>query len=224
MTQEQKKFTYSFIIPLLFIVILWSVKLIEKHFGLNLSIYGVFPRTLEGLKGVFIAPLLHENYDHLFSNSFPLLLLAAGILYFYPQSSYKVFVIIYLLPGILVWFFGRSAYHIGASGIIYGFLAFLFFSGIFRRDNRSIALALIVTFLYGGLIWGVLPLDKAVSWEYHFFGGITGILCAFLFRNFDKYKKYDWEDEEEFPEDNFKKPNIYKINRMIIKSSKFSRC
>jgi membrane associated rhomboid family serine protease len=82
----------------------------------------------------------------------------------------------------LVWLFARPVYHVGASGIIYGLLGFLFFSGIFRRDNRSIAIALLITFLYGGLIWGVLPGARGISWESHLFGGISGIVIAFIFQ------------------------------------------
>src|SRR3989339_1510740 len=102
-----------------------------------------------------------------------------------------------IIPGIFVWIFGRPAYHIGASGLIYGFVSFLFFSGLIRRDNRSIALALIVTFLYGGIIWGVLPIKAETSWESHLFGSIIGIMFAFIFRKADPAPKYDWEDEEE---------------------------
>ena len=119
-----------------------------------------------------------------------------GIFYFYPKVAYKVFTIIYFGSGVLVWFFGREVYHIGASGIIYGFVSFLFFSGIFRKDNRSIALALVVIFLYGGLIWGVLPVEKGVSWESHLFGAIVGLISAFIFREVDPPKRYDWEDEK----------------------------
>ena len=96
------------------------------------------------------------------------------------------------------WFgyIARQAYHIGASGLIYGFVSFLFFSGIIRRDNRSIALALIVTFLYGGLTWGVLPIKAEISWEAHLFGSLVGIMFAFIFRKADPAPKYDWEEED----------------------------
>ena len=100
----------------------------------------------------------------------------------------------------MVWLFARPVYHIGASGIIYGLLGFLFFSGIFKRDNRSIALSLLITFIYGGLIWGILPGMKGISWESHLFGGISGIVTAFIFRKEDPYIKYEWENEEEIPD------------------------
>lgn len=117
-------------------------------------------------------------------------------IYFLQKSFLSAFVFIYLITGLLVWIFARPAYHIGASGIVYGFVSFLFFSGLFRKDNISIALSLIVTFLYGGLVWGIIPGLEGISWESHLFGGITGLIAAYLFRKIDPPKqKYDWEDE-----------------------------
>ena len=197
MNLEINKFIISVFVPVSFILLLWIIKLAEVITGISLANFGLYPHKISGLVGIIAAPLLHANFSHLISNSIPVLLLSGGIIYFYPQSAFKVFALNYLVPGIFVWFFGRPAYHIGASGLIYGFVSFLFFSGIIRRDNRSIALALIVTFLYGGIIWGVLPIDAEISWEYHLFGALTGIYCAILFRKLDPAKKYDWEDEDE---------------------------
>ena len=194
---EKKKFIVSVIVPFSFILLLWTIKLSEGITGINLTALGLYPHRISGLVGILAAPLLHANFNHLISNSIPVLLLGGGIIFFYPQSAFKVFILVYVVPGIFVWFFGRQAYHIGASGLIYGFVSFLFFSGIIRRDNRSIALALIVTFLYGGIIWGILPVDAEISWEYHLFGALTGIFCAILFRKLDPPPKYDWEDEED---------------------------
>ena len=206
MNIEKDKFIISVFVPIGFILFLWIIKLAEVMTGISLANFGLYPHKISGLVGIITAPLLHANFSHLISNSIPVLLLSGGIIYFYPQSAFKVFALNYLVPGIFVWFFGRPAYHIGASGLIYGFVSFLFFSGIIRRDNRSIALALIVTFLYGGIIWGVLPIDAEISWEYHLFGALTGIFCAILFRKLDPAKKYDWEDEDNeqsLPENNF---------------------
>ncbi len=195
MTEEKKKFYKSLIIPCLFIALIWLMKLSETIFDFSLHNYGILPGSFSGLLGVLTSPLVHADYDHLLANTFPILLLGTGISYFYKNSSNKVFLIVYLAGGILVWLFGRPNYHIGASGLIYGFVAFLFFSGVIRRDIRAIALSLIVTFLYGSLIWGVLPLDQKISWESHLFGAVTGTICAFIFMKADPYKKYDWEDE-----------------------------
>ena len=197
MTEEKRKFVYSVTLPALFILLLWIILLVEKFFHLNLDYYGLYPRKISGLIGIVTAPLLHAGYMHLFSNSLPLFILGTGILYFYRNAAYKVFLIVYIVPGIFVWFFARPAYHLGASGMIYGFVTFVFFSGIIRRDTRSIALALIVTFLYGGMVIGIIPQNNGISWEYHLFGSLVGIICAIVFRKSDPFKKYDWEDDED---------------------------
>ena len=192
---DKKKFITSLILPVGFVFLLWVIKISEIIFNLNFTTVGILPGSLNGLPGILLAPLIHANIKHLFSNSLPILFLGTGIIYFYRNASYKVILIIYLGTGILDWIFARKAYHIGASGIIYGFVTFLFFSGIVRRDTRAIALALLVTFLYGSLIWGILPIDSGVSWESHLFGSIMGIFCAFLYKNSDPAIKYDWENE-----------------------------
>ena len=199
---EKKKFITSLILPVAFVFLLWVIKISEIIFNLDFSGFGILPGSFNGLPGILFAPLIHANIKHLFSNSLPLLFLGSGIIYFYRNASYKVILIIYLGTGILDWIFARKAYHIGASGIIYGFVTFLFFSGIIRRDTRAIALALLVTFLYGSLIWGILPLDSSVSWESHLFGSIMGIFCAFLYKGSDPSVKYDWEYEDDNEKNN----------------------
>jgi membrane associated rhomboid family serine protease len=184
------------ITPLLFPVVLWIVHLLSLLFNENLSKLGLLPRNLVGLLGILTSPLIHADFSHLISNTIPLIILGWIIFSFYPRLSYPLFVFIYLLTGLLVWIFARQVFHIGASGVVYGFVSFLFFSGIFRRDNTSIALALVITFLYGGLVWGMIPGWKGISWESHLFGAITGLIAAYLFRKIDPpTKKYDWEDE-----------------------------
>lgn len=197
MTAEKNKFLNSLTLPIIFITLLWVVKIIEITVHTNFVKYGIFPKSIPGLIGIITAPLVHADFNHLISNTLPLLFLGIGISFSYPASSKKLFIGVYILHGLLVWFFARPAFHIGASGLIYGFVSFLFFSGIIRRDNRSIALALIVTFLYGGLAWGILPIKGDISWESHLFGSFSGILFAFLYRKSDPSKKYDWEDEDE---------------------------
>ena len=199
---DKKKFITSLILPVAFVFLLWVIKISEIIFNLDFTGFGILPGSFNGMPGILFAPLIHANIKHLFSNSLPLLFLGSGIIYFYRNSSYKVILIIYLGTGILDWIFARKAYHIGASGIIYGFVTFLFFSGIIRRDTRAIALALLVTFLYGSLIWGILPVDSSVSWESHLFGSIMGIFCAFLYKSSDPAVKYDWEDEDDNEKNN----------------------
>jgi membrane associated rhomboid family serine protease len=175
---------------------MWMVYLISLSLNLDLGRMGILPRDMIGIFGIISGPIVHANFSHLLSNTMPLLILGWAIFFFYSKVSYKSFIVIYVLTGLFVWLFARQVYHIGASGIVYGLVSFLFFSGIFRRDNKSIAIALIVTFLYGGIVWGVLPGQKGISWESHLFGGIAGIITAFIFRKIDPPKKYDWEDEE----------------------------
>ncbi len=198
--EENRNYTQaakSLLIPGSFVILLWIILIVQETFNLNFPYeFGLYPRTFSGLIGIITSPLIHAGYAHLLSNTLPLFLLSAGMIYFYPETAYKAISIIYAATGLLVWLFARSVYHIGASGLIYGFAAFLFFSGIFKRDNRSIGLSLLVTFIYGGMVWGILPGQPGISWESHFFGGITGIVCAFLFRKKDKHYKYDWEAEE----------------------------
>jgi membrane associated rhomboid family serine protease len=195
-TSEKKKLVRSLVYPVAFVVLLWIIKIWEMSLEFNLVSFGIFPRKSSGLIGIITAPLIHADFNHLISNSLPLLFLGIGISYAYPTISKKLFLGVYILHGLLVWIFARQAYHIGASGLVYGFVAFLFFSGIIRRDNRSVALALIVTFLYGGLTWGVLPIKAEISWEAHLFGSLIGVLFAFLFRKSDPAPKYDWEEED----------------------------
>lgn len=182
--------------PLCFPAVLWIVHISSLFVSENFSKLGLLPRNLVGLLGIITAPLIHADFSHLISNTIPLLILGWIIFTFYRKVAYLLFIFIYLVTGLLVWIFARQVYHIGASGIVYGFVSFLFFSGIFRRDNISITLALIITFLYGGLVWGILPGMEGISWESHLFGGIAGLIAAYLFRKIDPpSKKYDWEDE-----------------------------
>ncbi|MCX6150052.1 MAG: rhomboid family intramembrane serine protease [Ignavibacteriales bacterium] len=204
----KERIDIQLLIPSLFLVLLWVIKLTEIIFGFNLIQVGIFPRKFSGLIGILLSPVIHADLNHLISNSLPLLFLSTGIVYFFKTSRWKVILSIYFISGILIWIFARSAYHIGASGLIYGFASFLFFSGVIRRDTRSIALSLIVTFLYGGMIWGILPVDYKVSWEAHLIGGIVGFLFSILFRKKDPPKRYDWEDEEVDENENQEKPEI----------------
>lgn len=200
MNDEKIKFRKGLAIAFGFVFAIWAVKIIELGFGISFIPYGVLPRHTSGLVGIIFYPLIHSNFEHLISNSFPILFLVTALFYFYPSSSMKVLVLIYFVSGILLWIIGRESYHIGASGVVYGLITFTFFSGIIRWDRRSIVLSLIVTFLYGGFTWGVLPIDEKVSWEGHLSGALIGIICAFIFRKNDPYDKFAGMDDEEYDE------------------------
>jgi membrane associated rhomboid family serine protease len=179
----RKKLFLSIIIPGTFVFLLWLVKISEVLFETDLSFLGIYPLQLKGLPGILFSPLIHENFKHLISNSIPLLLLGTGLFYFYSDVALKVSGWIYLLTGLFVWIGARDAWHIGASGIVYGLASFLFFSGIIRKYFRLVALSLLVVFLYGSMIWGMVPeLYKNVSWESHILGFVAGIIMAIVYR------------------------------------------
>lgn len=197
----RKKLLLSMIIPGIFVFLMWLVKIVEVLFELDFSKSGIYPLSVEGLPGIFLSPFIHADFNHLFSNSLPLFFLAVALFYFYSEVALKVFIWTYILTGLLVWIAGRDAWHIGASGIVYGLASFLFFSGIIRKYFRLIALSLLIVFLYGSMVWGLFPgVYKNVSWESHMLGFFSGVLLAIVYRNEGPQKPvYDWmeEDEEE---------------------------
>lgn len=182
----------------LLILSAWVIQLITPAGTQCIVRFGILPQSLQGLPGIFFSPFLHSGYAHLFSNTVPLLLMGASVIYFYSQSSLKTLLIIYILSGSLVWIFGRTqAWHIGASGLVYGLGTFLLVSGIIRRDARSAGLVLLIVFIYGSMVWGLLPYDVNISYESHIAGAVSGLLSAVLFRKLDPPKRYDWEDEKD---------------------------
>ena len=193
MHAEKKRTIESLAYPFLFVVLLWLIKLTEYFFKISFASYGIMPRKINGIPGIAVSPLIHGNFHHLLSNTLPLLILGIIICYFYRVIAFEVFFWVYALTGIWVWVSAHGdGYHIGASGLIYGFASFLFFSGLFRKDLRAIGLSLLVAFVYGGLLWGILPNQKGISWESHFFGSLSGGFCAFYYR---KIGINDNEDE-----------------------------
>lgn len=196
MNDPKKNLWTSIAYPLAFVVLMWAVKIIEHSFNVSFHTYGLLPREPEGLVGIVTSPFLHGDFEHLVSNTFPVLILGFAILSVYRSLALRVFSWIYLLTGFWVWTAARHSYHIGASGIIYGMISFLFFMGLFRRDTRSIALSLLVTFLYGSFIWGIFPIEAGVSWESHMLGAIAGLFCAILYRNVDRPVVPQPTDEE----------------------------
>tara|TARA_B110000091_G_scaffold60350_1_gene66170 strand:- start:871 stop:1563 length:693 start_codon:yes stop_codon:yes gene_type:complete len=170
-------------IPLLYIVIIWMLYFIEIKFGYNFNKYGVYPRDFKGFRGVFLTHFIHSNTTHLFNNSIPLFVLLLSVFMFYKEVALKVLVYGGLLTGFLTWVIARESYHIGASGIVYLLFSFVFFSGILKKHFRLVAVSLVVIFLYGSMIWYVLPIKDGMSWEGHLSGFIVGLVFAFLFKN-----------------------------------------
>lgn len=179
----RKKFFLSIIIPGIFVLLMWIVKIIEVLFETDFSGLGIYPLSVKGLPGIIFSPFIHADFTHLFNNSLPFFLLSVALFYFYSEIALKVFLWTYFLTGILVWFGGREAYHIGASGLVYGLASFLFFSGIIRKYYRLAALSLLVVFLYGQMVWGIFPgVYKNVSWESHMLGFFSGIILSIWYR------------------------------------------
>ncbi len=189
--------------PLLFVLLIWIVFWLEVRFGFNFNKWGVQPQKWSGLKGILFSPFIHGSIKHLYSNTLPLLILSTALFYFYRAVAWRVLGLGLLLSGLGTWFLGASgSVHIGASGIVYLLSSFLFFKGIWSKNYRLIALSLIVAFVYGGMVWGMLPIEEKVSWEGHLSGFLAGILLALVFRKvgYASSKKYEWEKPSYKPE------------------------
>lgn len=194
---EKRIAKHSLFISAFLIVGIWLVKLVEFVYGFDFAVWGILPRDLNGLRGVLFSPFIHHDFEHLSANTLPLFILTFSLFYFYRRYSYTIFILIYLFSGTFVWFGGREAMHIGASGIIYGLAAFLFLSGIISRNVGLLTISLIVAMLYGGLFWGIFPIKPEISWESHLWGGVSGFLIAWLFRHSAPPKQVEEEDNEE---------------------------
>ena len=175
--------------PFVAVAILWLVHLWQVTNEFDPGAYGIMSRRAWGLRGIVTAPLIHGSWKHLISNTVPLFVLAFISIYFYRKVAMRAFWLIYFLTGAAVWLFARPVSHIGASGVIYGLVSFMFWNGIFRRSLRSIILAAIVMLLYSSMFLGVLPDQEGISWESHLIGSLAGIFAAFLFKG-------ELEDEE----------------------------
>ncbi|MBK8703979.1 MAG: rhomboid family intramembrane serine protease [Saprospiraceae bacterium] len=211
--QSSKNAFRSLWISLQLVGVLWIIQGLRWLLHAEWGIFGIYPREIFGLRGVVLAPLIHANFGHLLANTPPLFVLSAMVLFFYRRVAAPAMVMIYLLTGLAVWTFARPVFHIGASGVVYGLVAFVFWNGIFRRNIRAIALALIVVFYYGSMFMGILPGQDGVSWESHLLGGLAGIFTAYWFKNRSEKEEirepYSWEKEEQLPPGAFFDPNVF---------------
>ena len=235
---EQQSFKYSTGVvayPIFFVMLIWIVFWLQVRFFPIIKTFGIVPETIKGLRGVIFSPFIHSDIEHIYHNSIPLLVLSMALFYFYRPISWKVLLYGILLSGFITWLIGRPSNHIGASGLIFVLVSFIFFKGIFAKHYRLVALSLLVVFLYGSMIWYVFPVEEGMSWEGHLGGLTTGLLFAIIFRKtIAKPETYVWqqpdynEEDDEFlkhfdengnfierkpevleAEENLEKPTIY---------------
>jgi len=221
MNKSDKKELYSSLfVPFLFLLTMWLVKIIEVSFNFSFVKFGVSPQTFSGLKGILFSPFIHKDFTHLLNNSYPVLILGGMLFSFYRKIATRIFLWLFFISGFWLWIIGRPSFHIGASGIIYALASFILVSGLIRKNPRLSAISLVVIFLYGSMIWGILPTNEGVSWEGHLAGFVAGILVAIFYKTEGpERKKYQWEIDEEL-EEKFKEENKISINYIIKKEDK----
>lgn len=197
--RARANFRLALKLALAFVALLWIIELLNWGLDLQPEDFGVRPRELAGLPGILFAPLVHSGFGHLLANSLPLLILGTAMLYLYPKAAVRVLPAVYLGPGLAVWLFARGGVHIGASGLVYGLLSYILVAGLIRRDRRAIAASLLVCFLYGALVWGVLPIEPGVSWETHLSAALIGLILGIALKRLDAAprRRYTWEEEPE---------------------------
>lgn len=163
------------------VAIFWLVEIVDVVvFQRQLDTYGILPRHVIGLRGILFAPFLHGNFNHLIANTIPFLVLGWFVMLKETSDFLIVTAVTMLVSGLGVWLFGSSGFHIGASGIVFGYLGFLLLRGYFERSFTGIFLSVVVCFLYGSLLWGALPSVPGISWEGHLFGLVGGGVAAYL--------------------------------------------
>ena len=178
---EKKDLRLAIVCTLLLTALPWIVQIVNVLFSLQLKQYGLQPLEIRGLLGIITMPFLHADWEHLISNTPPLLALIGGLFLFYNHGGWRILCYLYIISGLLTWFMGRGSTHIGASGLVYALAAFHFVSGIIKREIRQRAFALLVTFLYGGFVWAFFPTlyrGTSISWEGHLSGLLAGIIIA----------------------------------------------
>ena len=199
MRPEIRQILLTMVLPLFLIFILYMIKVLEIGMDWDFTSLGVYPLSKKGMFGIFTHPLIHRSFKHLLTNTLPLFFLSWCLFYFYRSIAPSIFLIIWIGCGAITFLIGKPAWHIGASGIIYGLAFFLFFSGLLRKYIPLIAISLLVTFLYGGLIWNMLPYftPSGISWEGHLSGAIIGTICAFSFMGYGPQKPDPFANEQE---------------------------
>lgn len=201
---EKKRARLALLPAIVFVVLVWVAFIVDYAgvFTWDFSRLGILPGVVDGLVGIIFSPFIHSSFSHLLSNTLPLLILIWFLFYFYSKIAFGAFICLWLSSGFLTWIIGRGSYHVGASGLVFGLLFFLFFSGIFRKYIPLVAVSLIVAFIYGSTIWSIFPItemvDASISWEGHLSGAISGLIFAIVFRKQGPQKpEVVWEEDND---------------------------
>ncbi|MGB0850745.1 MAG: rhomboid family intramembrane serine protease [Bacteroidia bacterium] len=201
------KLVDSIVWPLVITIAIWIVFFLNMTTVVNLNSFGMHPWDVRGVLGIFTMPFLHANFDHLFSNSVPLVLLMGFIFIYFKKDSSKILALNMLSTGFILLFLGQEGTtHIGASGLVYAFIFFLITHAFLSKNKEMLAAAFILIFLYGSLIYGLFPeygrlIGKNISWEGHLAGAISGVIWGYLFRNTGPQQKTFFHDEDELDDD-----------------------
>ncbi len=203
MAEHEISFWKSLRIVFGLVSVLWIVHIVQALGIYDFTEYGNQPQHIAGLKGIIFSPFLHGSFEHLISNTLPILVLLTVLLNAYPRVALAVLVFVHLSSGMLVWLFAPpNTIHVGISGIIYGIAAFLVASGIFRKDRNSMVVGIFVGLMYGGMVLGFIP-QPGISWQSHLFGALSGVFIAFAFRSIDLPKPTEIELEHTEPDRHF---------------------
>ena len=194
--QELNKFINAVFYPAIFVVILSIVHFVQYAFDFNLTQYGIYPKEISSFVGIITSIFIHGNFNHLFNNAIPILILGSSLFYFYKQIAIKIIVWIVLMGGLWTWVMAREAYHIGASGLIYGLFSFLLVSGFIRMNKQLLSLSFFVVIVYGSMVWGIFPIKLEISYEAHFWGFVSGIILAVFYRKEGLQKEIHYWPEE----------------------------
>lgn len=164
-----------------FVALLWVIEMVDVLLGNSLDAEGIHPLDGEGLLGIVFAPFLHAGWAHLSSNSGPLLVLGFLILLSGVTRWAQVSIVVAVVAGLGTWLFGGvGTVHLGASGLVFGYLTYLLVRGVVARKPWQILVGVVVFMVYGSLLWGVLPTQVGVSWQGHLFGAVGGVLAAWI--------------------------------------------
>ena len=196
--RERKRFIYALFIPLVFTVVVLLVHLLQLEFPVVTHSLGLYPRRLDGFQGVIGSVLVHGGWKHLFENLVTFWVLSLMFFYIYRDVALQLFLQMWVYSGLLLWVIGRPSYHVGASGLIFAMAFFLFVSGVLRKQTGVLAAALVVVFLYGGMVWQMFPWEATytISWEGHLAGAIVGSVLALLYRHVGPQPEPEIDDSD----------------------------